>query len=127
MTQKNAATLVFALTAMCCLVFLRTVGAADEELLQAVRNDDTRAVRALLAAGTDPNARDDIGTTALMHAAAFASPECMRALLDGKADVDASSRGGATARCRVALHEKTGGLLCRILHASYCRCSPPAS
>src|SRR5437773_9573384 len=45
----------------------------------------------------DPNARDDIGATALMHAAAFSSTDAVRVLIDGGADVNASSNAGATA------------------------------
>jgi ankyrin repeat protein len=71
--------------------------AAGPGLIAAVRADDVRAVKMLLKDGTDPNERDDFGATALMHAAAFGSLECMGALLDGGADVQAVSQGGATA------------------------------
>jgi ankyrin repeat protein len=97
MTQKYVATLALGLTALCCLLFLRTVGAADKDLLDAIRNNDLAAVRSLLASDTDPNVRDDIGATGLMHAAAFSSVDSIRALLDRGADVNASSTGGATA------------------------------
>jgi len=97
MKQKHVATLALGLVAVCCLILLRTVGAADKDLLDAIRNDDLAAVRALLASDADANARDDIGATALMHAAVFSSLDCMRALLDGGADVNTSSTGGATA------------------------------
>jgi ankyrin repeat protein len=54
-------------------------------------------MRTLLASGVDPNARDDIGATVLMHAAAFSSLDGLHALLDRGADVNAASTGGATA------------------------------
>src|SRR5215218_6812832 len=90
MTHRHVATSALGLSALCCLVFLRTVGAADKDLLDAVRNADLATVRTLLASNADANARDDIGATALMHAAAFSSIDCMRALLDKRADVNAS-------------------------------------
>jgi ankyrin repeat protein len=74
------------------------VGAdANSDLLAAVRNDDAKAVRMLLASGADGNAEDEIGVTALMHAAAFASVETTRLLLDAGGDLNASNRTGATA------------------------------
>ena len=74
----------------------RAVGAADSDLLEAARNDDVRRVEGLLASA-DPNTRDDVGATALMHAAAFSSIDTMRLLLDRGADVNASTKNGATA------------------------------
>ena len=89
---------VLSFAALCALTIAAgAVGVADGRLLEAVRRGDSRAVAAQLKAGADPNARDDIGATALMHAAAFASTDCMRILLDAGADLDASSSGGATA------------------------------
>jgi ankyrin repeat protein len=70
---------------------------ADGRLLDAVRVSDTRAVSALLKSGVDPNGRDEIGATALMYAAALATPACLRILIDAGADVNATSRAGATA------------------------------
>ena len=84
--------------AVICALRTAGVGAdADTELLAAVRDDDVRLVKMLLASDADPNARDEIGATALMHAAAFSSTDTMRALLEGGADVNASSKSGATA------------------------------
>lgn len=97
MAQTRLDRALLALTATCCLILTSAGGAVDNRLLDALRTDDTRAVRALLKAGADPNTRDDIGATALMHAAAFSSPDCVRVLLDGRADVNATSNGGATA------------------------------
>jgi ankyrin repeat protein len=71
--------------------------AADERLLNLVRQDDTRAVESLLKSGTDPNVRDKTGATALMYAAAFASPECVRLLLEAGANVNSTNTNASTA------------------------------
>jgi hypothetical protein len=51
-------------------------------------------VRAVLAAGADPNARDVSGWTALMYAMLNRDPEVIKALLEGGADPNARSRLG---------------------------------
>jgi ankyrin repeat protein len=62
-----------------------------------IRADDRQAVQQALQSGADPNTRDATGATALMYAAAFASPEAMRLLLAAGADVNAANQAGATA------------------------------
>jgi len=37
-----------------------------------------KAVEGMLKAGADPNSRDDLDATALMHATLYASERCMR-------------------------------------------------
>ena len=86
----------FVMIALCTGLFAQGDDAKDD-LLGAVRRDDRGAVRAMLMAGVDPNTRDAIGATALMHASAFGSLDSLRVLLDGGADLNASSAGGATA------------------------------
>ena len=54
-------------------------------------------VEAALKAGADPNTRDDLGSTALMHAGAYCSVECMKMLIAAGADVNAASNAGFTA------------------------------
>jgi ankyrin repeat protein len=73
------------------------LSAADQELLAAIRDGDETKVTALLRSGADPNMRDQSGTTPLMYAAAFASPEMMRLILDGGGAVNAANQGGSTA------------------------------
>jgi len=83
--------------ALACLVGARSPVVADQSLLDAIRAADVRAVGALLKAGANPNAPDDIGATPLMYAAAFSSADILRALLDRRADPNTTSHGGATA------------------------------
>ena len=70
---------------------------AETGLLDAIRNDDAPAVQQLIHFGADLNGRNEVGATALMYAAAFASPDYVRLLLDAGADVNVASNGGATA------------------------------
>lgn len=70
--------------------------AAGPELFRAIRNDDLAAVRTLLGSA-DVNTTDAQGATALMHAALYASPACLKLLLERGADPNRSNRAGATA------------------------------
>ena len=97
MQRKTLGALAAIVAAIVTFVAMRTFAAADGGLLDAVRNNDVRAVQKVLASGTNANARDDIGATALMHAAALSSPEIVRTLIEARADVNASARSGATA------------------------------
>ena len=76
------------------------------DLLNAVLADDFAAVRRLLAAGADPNARDPAsGLTLLMIAAGRSQPDAVTALLAAGADVFATDpRAGGT-----ALHKASQG------------------
>src|SRR6185295_6606196 len=70
--QMKTCTVVFAgiLVAIAALGQTRSV---QNELLTKIREGDLSRVAALLGSGTDPNTRDEAGSTAVMHAAAFAS------------------------------------------------------
>jgi ankyrin repeat protein len=96
MKPRHLVTLALSLTTIFRASLVWTA-AADDNLLEAIRSDDVTAMRTLLDSGADPNARDDIGATVLMHAAAFSSLDGLHALLDRGADVNAASTGGATA------------------------------
>jgi outer membrane protein assembly factor BamB len=63
--------------------------APRDALWAAVRNGDTKAIRAALDAGADVNAKNEIGVTALWIAASKGKPEVIDALLDRGADVNA--------------------------------------
>jgi ankyrin repeat protein len=65
-------------------------------VLLAIHKGDVKAIRVALKSGVDPNTRDELGTTALMHAAAYAPLEAMRILLASGADVNAVSNAGFT-------------------------------
>lgn len=67
-------------------------------LVGAIRLGEPAAVRGLLDAGVDPNARDNEGVPALVVAARLAHPEMVSLLLDKGAAVSATDPGmGATA------------------------------
>jgi ankyrin repeat protein len=65
-------------------------------LLESIHKGDAAAIRAALKSGADANTRDEMGATALMHAAAYASLDSMRELVAAGADVNAVSSAGFT-------------------------------
>src|SRR5688500_3517080 len=69
---------------------------ADDRAYQPIRTNDLEALRALTAAG-GANAKDTLGQTPLMLAAAFGTVDAMQMLLNGGADVRAASNSGVTA------------------------------
>jgi ankyrin repeat protein len=72
-------------------------GAGDGPLIKAVQSQDLAAVRALLAARTDVNARSGDGTTALIWAVHHSNISIARALIAAGADVNAANRYGVSA------------------------------
>ena len=66
-------------------------------LLKALGRRRGAVAAVLLGAGADPNARDELGRTALHWAAARCGPALVRALVDSGADLDAAAKDGATA------------------------------
>jgi ankyrin repeat protein len=68
-----------------------------QALVSSIREGDGRKVKLFLAAGMTPNAKDDEGNTALMHAIAGGRTEMISDLVNAKADVNEKNNGGATA------------------------------
>jgi uncharacterized protein len=68
-----------------------------QAFVQSAKQGDLQAVRLFLAAGMNPNAKDDESNTALMYAIAAGRAEIINALLAAKADVNEKNSGHATA------------------------------
>src|SRR5258708_1987071 len=80
------------------MLLLATFGLqAAEPLFDAIRRDDTAAVKRLLDGGTSADSRDADGVPALMAATLFAGADCVAALLDRGANPNAATEDGATA------------------------------
>lgn len=69
----------------------------DEPILTAAAEGDLARVHHLLAARSDPNARDKQRQTPLMHAARNGHLDVVEALLAAGADVNARAKKGVTA------------------------------
>jgi ankyrin repeat protein len=79
-------------------------GGSDLTLEQAIDQKRPAAVRALLAAGVDPNQRlDDYGTTLLHRAVDSGETEIVRALLEGDADPNVANKYQITPLMSAAL------------------------
>jgi len=65
-------------------------------LFQCVKDNDVEALKALITGGTDVNAVDEYGRTALWLAATWGTVRCATALIDAKADVDKADEDGYT-------------------------------
>jgi ankyrin repeat protein len=70
---------------------------AETSLLETIRRGDTNALQSALASRTNPDTKDDSGATALMYAAAYASPAEVRLLVEAGANVNAANSYGSTA------------------------------
>ncbi len=69
-----------------------------KDLIEAVRKGHPAVVHAFLTKGSDPNARDGKGGTALHWAAAKGSAEVAKLLLDAGADPNVTDGDGKTPR-----------------------------
>eukprot|EP01045_Picozoa_sp_COSAG04_P010400 COSAG04_NODE_636_length_11710_cov_63.646973_6_plen_1454_part_00 len=89
---------------------------SERALRDAAVNGETAEVRVLLAAGTDPDAANEGGRTALYFAAMEGHEETVDALAEGGADLDKAS-DGATPLMAAAFQGHSGVLL-RLLELS---------
>lgn len=65
------------------------MGKNDSQIFEALRSLDFGALRKLLEAGADANARDENGQSPLHHAARIGNEEVCKLLIDAGADVEA--------------------------------------
>jgi len=81
------------------LTFLVSHGCSDStgDIHSAANKGDLAAVKRLIAAGTNVNARDELGSTPLHYAANQYHTEVITFLLESGADVNAQQNGGTTA------------------------------
>jgi CubicO group peptidase (beta-lactamase class C family) len=70
---------------------------ANAALHAAALTGDDAAVRELIAAGADPNARDAYGSTPLIIAATFGRPDVVSELIAAGADLDIQNGDGSSA------------------------------
>lgn len=80
----------------------------DNQLIEAVKQGDTVAVKELLAKEADVNAKDRHDNTALMVAAREGAPETVKVLIKAGADVDAKDEVGWTPLIYASIHGRTG-------------------
>lgn len=85
------------LAVLACVLAGARANAQGDDLVRAAFGGDLPRVKALLAAGSDVNAKDGDGGTALMMASQKGRQEVVRALLEAKADVNARAGNGTTA------------------------------
>src|SRR6185503_5431208 len=78
-----------------CVACVATIGAeSDDKLYSAIRANDLRQIKALLAEGVSANAQGPDGLTPLMIAAEAGSLDAMKTLIDRGADVNAKNTFG---------------------------------
>ena len=79
------------------IVNTRDYTSGESALHIVVKRRDDLWTRFLLAKGTNPDIRDQAGNTPLIVAAQLGFPEGAAALIDGKANVNATNNSGETA------------------------------
>lgn len=74
----------------------RNIPYSEEDFLRSAEKGDVISVELFLAAGMDPNAKDQYGGTALRYAASRGHVAIVQALLDKGADVNVKDNDGFT-------------------------------
>ena len=92
--MKNYTT--FALIISIALSFTIQVNAQQTTLFDAVKSNDIKQVKLLLDKGANPNAYDDDSDNVLINATLFASMDCMKLLLQNKANPSLKNKYGET-------------------------------
>ena len=85
------------LVVLACVLASTRANAQGDDLINAAENGDLSRVKALLAKGTEVNARNKNGATPLMMAAYNGHRDVVEVLLDMGADVNAKNNVGMTA------------------------------
>jgi hypothetical protein len=88
---------------------------AGQNFLQAIKRKQLAIVHAFLAAGADPDTRDDHDRPAIIWAVASGQPEIVRFLLEQGADPEATDPDGTTASSLAA--ERGASRIIEILSA----------
>ncbi|MCW3116987.1 MAG: Ankyrin [Chitinophagaceae bacterium] len=83
-------------TVLTAALFAQKAEAQQSSLLAAVKNNNIKEVKLLLDKGADPNACDDDSDNVLINAALYASVDCMKLLLEGKANPNLKNKLGQT-------------------------------
>jgi ankyrin repeat protein len=78
-------------------LLLQSANSQAPSVSAAVKSNDARSVKLLLERGADPNAYDDDSDNVLINAAVYASADCMKLLLDKKANPNLKNKAGQTA------------------------------
>ncbi|HYJ62911.1 MAG TPA: ankyrin repeat domain-containing protein [Parafilimonas sp.] len=88
---------VYTLIISVALLFTVELSAQQTTLFNAVKSNNIKEVKLLLDKGDNPNAYDDDSDNVLMNAALFASADCMKLLLQNKANPNLKNKYGETA------------------------------
>src|SRR4051794_10518384 len=77
-------------------LFTLQLSAQQTTLFDAVKNNNVKEVKLLLDKGANPNAYDDDSDNVLINATLFASADCMKLLLQNKANPNLKNKYGET-------------------------------
>ena len=88
---------IFALAASIMLIPVISAAGADDDLCNAIKNNDIQKTRELISRGAAINAKNSNGRTPLMEAAVRGYTETAKFLIGVGADINAKSNKGETA------------------------------